>query len=195
MRTRTKSKLFKAARAVALTSPLVAVAAAYASINGPYGLDGNTVMLYHLDEAPGGSTAADAQTLSANAFSINQTSTTVAGGASTAVLGQTGFTGFGNAATFSAGLCLGYDGNGVAAVYAGGNTAGNVRLYWTKLDPSNTYAHLLGTGLSNGTVSSGNNPIVIGNKGRWNNLTSEAFTGLIDEVRISNTARNAYQMM
>ena len=51
----------------------------------------------------------------------------------------------------------------VAAVYAGGNTAGNVRLYWTKLDSSNTYAHLLGTGLSNGTVSSGNNPIVIGN--------------------------------
>src|SRR5439155_24938423 len=115
MRTRTKSKLFKAARAVALTSPLVAVAAAYASINGPYGLDGNTVMLYHLDEAPGGSMAADAQSLSANAFSINQTSTTVAGGASTAVLGQTGFTGFSNAATFSAGLCLGYDGNGDSA--------------------------------------------------------------------------------
>ena len=307
MKTRTKSKLFLAARAVAFASPLAAGATlTYASINGPYSLDGNTVMLYHLDETAGATTAVNAQTLSANAISINQTSTTVSGPVTSGVLGQTGFTGFGNAANFSGGLCLGYDGNldgtftsdttttpagpdaisstyftggageftvealvqtptlstwangtnheivvadsnnatanrgfqfrmmktstgvvqlnynnisksnsnivlnvptsgadaladntwyHVAAVYSGGNAAGNVRLYWTKVDPSNTFAHLLGTGLSAGTLTAGSNPIVIGNKGRWNNTTSEAFGGLIDEVRISNSARSAYQMM
>jgi autotransporter-associated beta strand protein len=68
-------------------------------------------------------------------------------------------------------------------------------LYWTKLDPSITSANVIGSagmtlGTRCGVVSA---PLIIGNENR--NVAGELFTGQIDEVRISNIARGAGQMM
>jgi autotransporter-associated beta strand protein len=115
MKTRTKSKLAAAVRSVAVVSPLFVAGAAGAAINGPYSLDGNTAYLFHLDEAPGASIAANQQTVYNNAIGFQQTSATVAGAVNTTILGAAGRTGFGNAATFSGNLMLGYDGDGNGA--------------------------------------------------------------------------------
>src|SRR5262249_26966491 len=79
--------------------------------------DGNTVMLYHLDEAALATTAVSSASVAPiPAIAWNQPTATVAGAISNAILGQAGASGFGfgnfgNAATFSGSLLLGYDGN------------------------------------------------------------------------------------
>ncbi|MBB5353461.1 fibronectin type 3 domain-containing protein [Haloferula luteola] len=75
----------------------------------------------------------------------------------------------------------------VAASYDGSN----VRLYWTKVDPSLTAANLLSTtavGVGTG-VGSISGPLCVGNENR--NVAGELFQGKIDEVRISSVARGA----
>src|SRR5262249_11197362 len=79
----------------------------------------------------------------------------------------------------------------VAAVYDGTN----ITLYWTKLDPANGAAHILGTPGAmtidsvRGAVPG---PLVIGNVHR--NVAGELFLGCIDEIRISKVARGSGQM-
>lgn len=79
----------------------------------------------------------------------------------------------------------------VAIVY-NGTTA---TLYWTKLDPANGAAHVLGTpsALSIGTTQGAfTGPLCVGNENRA--AAGEQFQGSIDEVRISSVARAANQM-
>jgi autotransporter-associated beta strand protein len=79
----------------------------------------------------------------------------------------------------------------VAVVYDGTNAT----LYWTKLDPSNGAAHILGSpskvnlGATQGAYTG---PLCIGNENR--STAGETFYGCIDEVRISSVARAANQM-
>lgn len=79
----------------------------------------------------------------------------------------------------------------VAAVYNGTN----VTLYWTKLDPANGAAHVLGTPAAmtiDATRGAIQSPLIIGNENR--NNAGEQFSGSIDEVRISSVARGSGQM-
>ncbi len=79
----------------------------------------------------------------------------------------------------------------VAITFDGTNT----QFYWTKVDPTITTANALGTptalGATTGTIQG---PLVVGNEGRAAS-NAETFTGLIDEVRISNIARTASQFV
>jgi autotransporter-associated beta strand protein len=121
MNIRTKSKLVRAARTVTIATSAAAAAsmaasAAWGNVVGPYASDANTAMLYHLDEAPGSVNAAGSGGFINPAIAFSQSTANVAGTTSTAVLGAAGATGFGfgnfgNAATFSGNLLLGFDGN------------------------------------------------------------------------------------
>lgn len=79
--------------------------------------------------------------------------------------------------------------------------AGHLQLYWTKLDPANTTDHLLtlsGTGATpniNGWLREQDTDLGFGNEMRDFNGETEPFIGSIDEVRISDIARGADQMM
>jgi len=79
----------------------------------------------------------------------------------------------------------------VAMVY-NGTTA---TLYWTKMDPANGAAHILGApatinlGVTQGACV---DPLCIGNENRG--AAAEPFQGCIDEVRISSVARAANKM-
>ncbi|GEM_PF-3311566 len=79
----------------------------------------------------------------------------------------------------------------VAVTYDGTN----VRLYWTKVDPTVTAANLIKTAAATiGTTEGGaQGPLCIGNENR--NSSGELFQGLIDEVRISKIARAANDML
>jgi hypothetical protein len=87
----------------------------------------------------------------------------------------------------------------VAVAYNGTeNTAGNIAFYWTKLDPTNTVANLLGTGQLNADPIQGNTTFAIGNEGRDTGSgvgEGESFVGKIDEVRISSVARAANEFI
>ena len=82
------------------------------------------------------------------------------------------------------------------------NTAGNIKFYWTLLDPSRTFANQIPITSAQTTLSGPNplsttaTPFTIGNLGRLTggNLINN-FLGAIDEVRISNVARKATEMM
>lgn len=66
----------------------------------------------------------------------------------------------------------------------------NLTVYWTKADPSNTEANLLGTGKWTGDLKDANaTDIGVGNSSR-NTGTTASFNGLIDEVRFSNVVRD-----
>ena len=76
--------------------------------------------------------------------------------------------------------------------------ANNFKFYWTLLDPSRTAASQIPITSAN-TMLTGLNPLstistpfMIGNDGRNRNSN---FIGLVDEVRISKTERNALQML
>lgn len=78
----------------------------------------------------------------------------------------------------------------VAVTYDGSTAT----LYWTKLDPSNGAANVLGTapltlGAASGAVLG---PLIFGNENRA--AAGEQFLGSMDEVRISSVARAANQM-
>lgn len=84
-----------------------------------------------------------------------------------------------------------------AVTYNGAeNTAGNLKLYWTKLDSGATEVQLLSsfqmTADLNPAAASG---FGIGNEMRATGGYTENFEGLIDEVRISRIAREAGDMI
>jgi autotransporter-associated beta strand protein len=70
-----------------------------------------------------------------------------------------------------------------------------LRCYWTKVDPTVGQANLIGVAAATigTTEGAASGPLCIGNENR--NNPSEAFQGRIDEVRISNVARSAMQMI
>jgi autotransporter-associated beta strand protein len=70
-----------------------------------------------------------------------------------------------------------------------------VRLYWTKMGPSVGQDNLIGSApvTIGSAVGAYTGPLVIGNANRG--AANQAFFGAIDEVRISNVARAANQMM
>jgi len=78
----------------------------------------------------------------------------------------------------------------VALTYDG---AGTINIYWTKLDNARTNATLLQsfTGVP-ALVETGLAVLTIGNENR--NTSGEGLQGLIDEVRISNSARSSTDM-
>jgi len=73
--------------------------------------------------------------------------------------------------------------------------AGNVKLYWTKMDASRTQANLIGSGTMTVLTAGVTPDLCIGNEGRDFNGRTEGFLGLIDEVRMSGVARPATGMM
>lgn len=76
----------------------------------------------------------------------------------------------------------------VAVTYTGNaDASGNLAFYWTRLDPAQTQAAILGTKTLNNDLSSGAVDWTIGNIGR--DPSRNNFVGLIDEVRISGIAR------
>ncbi|MBK1882524.1 hypothetical protein JIN85_08860 [Luteolibacter pohnpeiensis] len=81
----------------------------------------------------------------------------------------------------------------VAVSYNGNPaTPDNLTLYWTLLDPERTSARVLATGQLEQSLNPDLTPdFVIGNEGKSNGGASDAFLGVIDEVRISNIARDA----
>jgi hypothetical protein len=87
----------------------------------------------------------------------------------------------------------------VAVVYNGAeNTAGNVTLYWTKLDPTNTTANAIGSFQQTKDMLVANTAFSIGNEARdagTGTGEGESFVGSIDEVRISSVARTADQFI
>jgi hypothetical protein len=80
----------------------------------------------------------------------------------------------------------------VAVAYDGNEaTAGNLKLYWTKMDPARTEAReLLSAQMTQDLIDSPAD-FTIGNEGRDNGGSSDSFLGVIDEVRISSVARAA----
>jgi hypothetical protein len=84
-----------------------------------------------------------------------------------------------------------------AVTYNGAeNTADNMAFYWTKIGEGVTQANLLGTTMMTKDLANLLGDFALGNEAR-NGGTGEAenFPGLIDEVRISNTARSADQFI
>lgn len=79
----------------------------------------------------------------------------------------------------------------VAATYDGAR----IILYWTKVTPTFNEANAISTNIANVSASFGavQGPLVIGNENRA--ASGENFRGLIDEVRISNIARAASDML
>jgi Concanavalin A-like lectin/glucanases superfamily len=84
----------------------------------------------------------------------------------------------------------------VAVAYDGNeNTAGNLKLYWTLLDPSRTAANEVLSSQMVADLPAGLQPdFCIGNEGRsfnGDNASNETFLGAIDEVRMSDIARSS----
>ncbi len=84
----------------------------------------------------------------------------------------------------------------VAVAYDGNeNTPGNLKLYWTLLDPTRTEANEILSSQMAADLPAGITPdFCIGNEGRsfnGDNASSENFQGVIDEVRISGIARSS----
>lgn len=79
----------------------------------------------------------------------------------------------------------------VALTYDGIDT---INIYWTKLDNSRTGATLLQSFTGIPTLNeTGSAVLVVGNENR--NTSGEGLSGLIDEVRVSNIARDATDMI
>jgi hypothetical protein len=82
----------------------------------------------------------------------------------------------------------------VAIVYNGNEaTPNNLSAYWTKIDGTRTQADLLIQRQLDTDLPVAPNDFAIGNIGR--NPSSSNFVGMIDEVRISDTARTASQFI
>lgn len=78
----------------------------------------------------------------------------------------------------------------VAVTYNGAeNTADNLKMYWTALDPSRTQANAIGSATMIRDLIDSTPDFTIGNEGRQ--APTGGFEGLIDEVRISSVARSA----
>jgi fibronectin-binding autotransporter adhesin len=85
----------------------------------------------------------------------------------------------------------------VAVAYNGTEaTADNLKFYWTLLDPSRTQASQLASlQMTNDLLASAACDFTIGNEGRTNGGSTDAFLGVIDEVRISSVARSSFQFL
>jgi len=77
----------------------------------PYTPDANTLVLFHFNEAAGGSVTTNKGTLGGNAYSVNTSTATTTPPTVTDVLGAAGSTNFGNAATFAPWELIGFDNN------------------------------------------------------------------------------------
>ena len=102
---------------------------ATASVTGPYVSDGNTLLLFHLDEASGAtSTAKSGTAAGGNGYAVNESTATSTPSLVTGCLGGVGYTGFGNAAVFdSTTKIIGWDYNNNGAFNgASGNTSSSV---------------------------------------------------------------------
>jgi signal transduction histidine kinase len=86
----------------------------------------------------------------------------------------------------------------VAVAYNGREgSAGNLKLYWTRIGPGLDAANLIGTGFLPADLSKGLGDFAIGNTARTvlGKKTCNPFPGLIDEVRISGIARPAHDYL
>jgi hypothetical protein len=85
----------------------------------------------------------------------------------------------------------------VAVTYNGSLTdTSAMKLYWTALDDTSAIqANQIGSGLPNGWLREQDCDLAIGDEMRDFNDETEPFIGSIDEVRISDIARGADQMM
>jgi hypothetical protein len=88
----------------------------------------------------------------------------------------------------------------VAVTYNGKpGTTDNLKFYWTRLQPSQTAARLIGTGTMVKNLPKDCSPdLAIGQTGRQSNVNTfpnQNFVGLIDEVRISSIARQPTGMI
>lgn len=87
----------------------------------------------------------------------------------------------------------------VAVTYNGSEaTADNLKLYWTKLDPSRTEANEVFSGQMNEDLISTTPDFTIGNEGRDGNPatgSTDSFAGVVDEIRISDIARTPAQFI
>lgn len=84
----------------------------------------------------------------------------------------------------------------VAVTYNGNlSDPSSLRLFWTKLDPSNTQAAQIGSGNMNGWLRQQDTDFALGNEMRDFNGNTEAFIGDIDEPRISDIARTPDQFI
>jgi len=88
----------------------------------------------------------------------------------------------------------------VAVTYNGTEaTADNLKLYWTTLDPAHTQANQLASlQMTADLLEGGACDFTIGNEGRDAGSgagSTDAFPGLLDEVRISSVARTASQFL
>lgn len=74
------------------------------------------------------------------------------------------------------------------------NTAGNLKVYWTRLDSGASEANLLASFQMSADLSpSAQIDFAVGNEGR--DFSGENFEGLVDEVRISSIARSPQDML
>jgi signal transduction histidine kinase len=82
-----------------------------------------------------------------------------------------------------------------AVVYSGKrNVAGNVKLYWTRIQQDLRQANLVGEGRMTKPMPNGQGDLALGNEARSyirHNAEAQPFPGYIDEVRISRVARHA----
>jgi len=81
----------------------------------PYQTDAGTLVLFHFNEAAGGSVTANSGTLGGNAYSVNATTASATPPVVTTVLGATAASGLGNAAIFASGQLIGWDYNNSGA--------------------------------------------------------------------------------
>jgi hypothetical protein len=84
----------------------------------------------------------------------------------------------------------------VAVAYNGSEaTADNLKLYFTLLDPSRTQANEVFSGQMTNDLITAAPDFTIGNEGRDLGGSSDAFLGVVDEVRISDIARSPAQFL
>ena len=117
-------------KALPLACTIAVVGHANAQIVAPYTADADTLFLYSFDEAAGGGVAANEGTAGFNAvgFSNPYAGDNTDQPVNTSLLGATGFTGFGNAATIGAGNGFGVDVDGSGGFRAvSGSTAVTAR--------------------------------------------------------------------
>ena len=83
----------------------------------------------------------------------------------------------------------------VAATFTGASLGGQVKLYWTRMDPSRTAANeiLSGTMPNLNPLAATTCDFAIGQVGRG--ASAQNFVGLIDEVRLSKVARSPAELM
>lgn len=84
----------------------------------------------------------------------------------------------------------------VAVSYNGNEgSADNLIAYWTRLDPSNTVASVLGSASLANDLSVAGCDFTLGNEGRSTGGSTDNLVGLIDEVRISSVARRTNEFV